>query len=226
MNTTQRAGLLQRWSVIQEELIPGLGQEIEGLTPKLEKLIHTLEWARIEEFVLVWHGIGRPPKDRSALANGFVAKAVLGLTTTVALIDRLTVDRALRRICGFPRWKKLPDEATFSRAFAEFTESRLAERVHQALIEAHLGTELVGHISRDGTAIEARERPAKPAPAPVETPPATAQAVLPGTASPPAVLAAPALPKKRGRPRRDEARAPKRTRIEQQRSQTLAQMQE
>ena len=92
MNTTQRAGLLQRWSAIQEELIPGLGQEVEGLTPKLEKLIHTLEWARIEEFVPVWHGIGRPPKDRSALANGFVAKAVLGLTTTVALIDRLTVD--------------------------------------------------------------------------------------------------------------------------------------
>jgi hypothetical protein len=29
MNTTQRAGLLQRWSVIQEELIPGLGQEVE-----------------------------------------------------------------------------------------------------------------------------------------------------------------------------------------------------
>lgn len=225
MNTTQRAGLLQRWSVIQEELIPGLGLEVEGLTPKLEKLIHTLEWARIEEFVPAWHGIGRPPKDRSALANGFVAKAVLGLTTTVALIDRLTVDRALRRICGFPRWKKLPDEATFSRAFAEFAEGRLAERVHQALIEAHLGTELIGHISRDGTAIEARERPAKPAKVPVETTPA-AQAVLPNTTPPPTVPAAPALPKKRGRPRLDETRAPKRTRIEQQRGQTLAQMQD
>ena len=225
MNTTQRTGLLQRWSVIQEELIPGLGQEVEGLTPKLEKLIHTLEWARIEEFVPVWHGIGRPPKDRSALANGFVAKAVLGLTTTVALIDRLKVDRALRRICGFSRWKKLPDEATFSRAFAEFAESRLAERVHQSLIEARLGTELIGHISRDGTAIEARERPAKPAYAPVETTSA-AQAVLPDTTPPPVMPTAPALPKKRGRPRRDEARAPKCTRIEQQRSQTLTQMQD
>jgi len=71
MNITQRAGLLQRWSVIQEELIPGLRQEVERLTPKLEKLIHTLEWARIEEFVPVWRGIGRPPKDRGALANGF-----------------------------------------------------------------------------------------------------------------------------------------------------------
>jgi len=225
MNTTQRVGLLQRWSVIQEELIPELGLEVEGLTPKLEKLIHTLEWARIEEFVPAWQGIGRPPKDRSALANGFVAKAVLGLTTTVALIERLTIDRALRRICGFSRWKKLPDEATFSRAFAEFAESRLAERVHESLIKAHLGQELIGHISRDGTAIEARERPAKPVPNPVEMPPAAAaQTVFPDTAPRPVAPVAP-LPAKRGRPRRGETRQPKLTRIEQQRSQTLAQMQ-
>jgi hypothetical protein len=172
-------------------------------------------------------GIGRPPQDRSALANGFVAKAVLGLTTTVALIDRLTVDRALRRICGFSRWKKLPSETTFSRAFAEFAHSRLAERVHQSLIEAHLGTELIGHISRDGTAIEARERPAKSAPLPVETIPA-AQAVLPDLPHRPTapVAAAPVTtaPGKRGRPRRGETRAPKLSRIEQQRGQTLAEM--
>ncbi len=112
MDTTQRAGLLQRWSVVQEELIPGLGRETEGLTPRLIKLIHTLEWARIEEFVSGWHGIGRPPADRSALANGFAAKAVLGLTTAVAVVERLTIDRALRRLCGFSRWKKLPDGAS------------------------------------------------------------------------------------------------------------------
>jgi Transposase DDE domain./Transposase domain (DUF772). len=186
------------------------------------KLIHTLEWARIEEFVPGWQGVGRPPADRSALANGFVAKAVLGLTTTVALIERLSVDRALRRICGFPRWNKLPDEATFSRAFAEFAASRLAERVHEAVIKAHLGAELIGHISRDGTAIIARERPAKAVTPAVETSPAT-QAVLPVTMPAPAVPVT-ALPAKRGRPRRGETREPKRTRIEQQRGQSLAQM--
>ena len=207
---------------MQEELIPGLGREVEGLTPKLEKLIHTLEWARIEDFVPAWHGIGRPPADRGVLANSFVAKAVLGLSTTVALIERLTIDRALRRICGFSRWKKLPDEATFSRAFAEFAQSRLAERVHQALIEAHLGDELIGHISRDGTAIETRERPVKPAQVAVDPLPA-AQAVLPDTAPAPAAPAI-ALPAKRGRPRNDETRPPKLTRIEQQRGQTLAEM--
>lgn len=51
----------------------------------------------------------------SGLANAFVAKAVLGLTTTAGLIERLQMDRALRRICGFPLCKKLPSEATFLR---------------------------------------------------------------------------------------------------------------
>lgn len=58
----------------------------------------------------------------------------------MALIEGLAVDRALRRICGFSRWKQLPDEATVSRAFVEFAESRLAERAHGALIKTHLSS--------------------------------------------------------------------------------------
>jgi hypothetical protein len=226
MYHTQRAELMQRWHVIQGELIPDLGAEVEGLTPKLEKLIHVLEWVRIEEFVPPGCGIGRPKKDRGALANGFIAKVVLGLPTTVALIDRLKVDRALRRICGFPRWKKLPDEATFSRAFDEFAELGLAGKVHEALIKEHLGDQIIGHISRDGTAIEARERPVtvvkKEEPA-VES----AQAVLPDMAKTEVKTEAKAepenVPKKRGRPRKGEERKPE-SRIEQQRKQKLDQM--
>ena len=159
MNHTQRTNILQRWAVIQYDLLPELKGEVGSLTPKLEKLIHILEWVRIEEYVgSARCGVGRPPHDRGALANAFVAKTVLGLATTVALLERLQMDRALRRLCGFPMWKRLPDEATFSRAFAEFAGNRLAEWVHEALIKAHLGETLIGHISRDGTAIEAREK--------------------------------------------------------------------
>jgi len=43
MNTTQRVGILQRWRVVQHELMPELKQEIGPLTPRLEQLIHTLE---------------------------------------------------------------------------------------------------------------------------------------------------------------------------------------
>ena len=203
MNTTRRTEWMQRRSMVQNELIPQWGRELEDLTPRLIKLIHSLEWVCIEDHVPRWIGIGRPPKDRGALANAFVAKTVLGLSTSVALIERLTVDRGLRRICGFAGWKKLPNEATFSRAFAEFAHSRLAERMHERLIQTHLGDALIGHISRDGTAIQARERPAR----------------MEASATPAATS-----PKRRGRPRKGEASpAPKPTRIQRQRVQTLAQ---
>ena len=200
---------MQRWRVIQHELMPELRSEVGALTPKLEHLIHTLEWVRIEEFVSsTWGGCGRPEHDRGMLANAFVAKAVLGLPTTAGLVERLAVDRALRRICGFSMWKKLPGESTFSRAFAEFAEAGLAERTHAALVRETLGDRLVGHISRDGTAIEAREKPAKkPALSEVE-----------GMKTPEA------QPMKRGRPGKGEVREVKPGKLEQQQGKPLAQL--
>lgn len=204
MNTTQRNGIMQRWRMVQHELMPALRNEMGVLTPKLEQVIHTLEWVRIEEFVVsTWRGCGRPEHDRGMLANAFVAKAVLGLPTTSGLIERLAVDRALRRICGFSMWRKLPGESTFSRAFTEFAEAGLAERTHAALVRETLGDRLVGHISRDGTAIEAREKPAKKMEAPE---------------------AQPAEKKKRGRPGKGEAREVKPGKLEQQQGKPLAQL--
>ena len=55
----------------------------------------------------------------------------------------------------------IPSESTFSRAFSEFAASSLGNRVHDTLVERYLSTELVGHISRDSTAIGGREKPAK-----------------------------------------------------------------
>jgi hypothetical protein len=235
MDATRRELIMQRWNVIQHELLPELRNDVGTLTPKLEKVIYVLEWVRIEEFTeSTWCGVGRPPHERGWLANAFVAKAVLGLTTTVGLMDRLTIDRALRRICGFPLCKKLPSEATFSRAFEEFAEWRLAERVHEALIKEHLGSELIGHISRDGTAIEARERPAQtqtaavmPAPtvqsAWVQADEGAAQTSTPVALGQRQTRVAPA--NKRGRPRRGDVRAPaKESPVHRQRQQTLAQM--
>ena len=107
MNTTQRTEIMQRWHTVQYELMPELRDAVGALTPKLEQVVHTLEWVRIEEFVKSsCGGCGRPELDRGMLANAFVAKAVLGLPSTVGLIERLAIDRALRRICGFPMWRK------------------------------------------------------------------------------------------------------------------------
>ena len=81
------------------------------------------------------------------------------LPTTEALIDLLKVDQPLRRLCGFSSRHRIPGKHRFSRAFTEFTDVRLAERSHEFLIQTHLGDQLIGHVARDSTAIEARERP-------------------------------------------------------------------
>ena len=88
-----------------------------------------------------------------------MAKAVLGVPTTSALIERLDVDKSLRRILGWERRSQVPSEATFSRAFAEFARGALPDKIHAALIERALGGRIIGAIARDATEIEAREKP-------------------------------------------------------------------
>ena len=119
---------------------------------------------------------------------------------TSMLIERLTVDKQLRRLCGWEHPGELPSEATFSRAFAEFARSELPSRVHEALIKRSYEDRLVGHLSRDSTAIEAREKPVKSAaPAPSK--------------------------RKRGRPKKGEVVAKKEPRrLERQAAMSLAEM--
>jgi hypothetical protein len=156
--------LSRTWAHLQGNLFPWLTEELGPLTEAHKRVVMTLELAGIEAFVQVWPALpGRPPRDRAALARAFVAKAVLGLPTTSMLIERLTVDKPLRRLCGWEHLGELPSEATFSRAFAEFAWSALPGRLHEALIKRSHEDRLVGHISRDATAIEAREKPVKTA---------------------------------------------------------------
>ena len=154
--------LAQTWLNIQDSLFPWLSEELGELTDKQQELVTTLEMIRIEEFILSSHGYpGRPPKDRGAIARAFVAKMVYNMPTTRILLDRLKTDISLRRICGWERKNDIPEEWTFSRAFAEFSDSQLPERVHESLIKKYYKDEIIGHNSRDSTAIEAREKPLK-----------------------------------------------------------------
>lgn len=230
MHRTRNDQIMQRWNIVQYELISDLREEIGSLTPKLEKVIHTLEWVRIEEFVEnSWAGIGRPPHERAWLANAFVAKVVLNIATTVGLIERLSVDRALRRICGFPLHKRLPSEATFSRVFEAFADSKLADRAHEALVVEQLGDRLMGHISRDGTAIEARERPCTTPPVQQQAPVSQTAPLFPDESKAEVtsrqVAAPPVKRAQRGRPRKGDVRLPaKESPIAVQRQQTLEQL--
>lgn len=84
-----------------------------------------------------------------------VAMALLRLETVRDLRSRLLGDRNLRDICALVA---VPSEATFSRRFAEFAESRIMDHTLEPLVKSYLGGKVVGHISRDSTAIQAREK--------------------------------------------------------------------
>ena len=198
-------GLSTIWSRIQGFLFPYLEEVLDPLTERQKKLVSTLELIRIEEFIpSQQRGLpGCPPHDRQAIARAFVAKSVYNFSTTRFLLDQLASSPNLRRICGWEKHSEIPSESVFSRAFKTFANSDLPQRVHAALIEKYKSNHLVGHISRDATAIEAREKPEKK-------------------------LKEPPKPKgKRGRPKKGEEPPPKPpTRLERQVSgMTLDEMQ-
>jgi hypothetical protein len=192
MNQT-RNELSNIWDHFQRILFPWLSEELGELTDKQKQLVEVFELLQLEKHLpYIGSSPGRPQKNRSAIARAFVAKAVFNLPTTAILLDHLESSTKLRRLCGWEKKNDMPSSATFSRAFAEFADSRLAEQTHAGMIEKYLGQQLIGHISRDSTAISAREKPVKPEKDKETT------------------------PKKRGRPKKGEVRIKELTRLEKQ----------
>jgi len=154
----------------QDRLFPALEEELGTLSPRHEQLVAVLALLGLEGSVEARVGRGRPGHDRAHIARAFVAKAIFDLPHTRALIDRLGCDRVLRGLCGFESAAAVPDETVFSRACARFANSEFPQRVHAALIQRTVSGLLVGHLSRDASAIEAREKaqtkaaPVAPAP--------------------------------------------------------------
>ena len=189
------------WQHIQRQLFPVLVEEVGALTDKDRLFVKIM--ALVPSGLLMepyrWGGIGRKPEERQWIFNAFIAKATYQFPTTCALIDALKARPVLRRLCGWESADAVPEAWTFSRAFAAFAADELPQRVHLALVQAQQGDKIVGHISRDATAIQGHEQPLRK----------------------PLTNAAPALPKKRGRPKKGEVRPeapPKRLELQPQRS--------
>jgi len=102
---------------------------------------------------------GRPAKSRRAIFRSFLVKSILQIQTNTLLLCRLRADINLRRLCDFNRIKDLPSESVFSRVFSEFAEEEICQKIHGEMTIEHVSNILVGHISRDLTAIYAREKP-------------------------------------------------------------------
>lgn len=196
-----RETLLKLFNTIQASLFPELESRLQTeLTSKEKELIEVCCLCRLDEHVpgrQQW--TGRPARSRLNLFKAFVAKAVYNIPETEDLIEMLIRDATLRRLCGWEKAADVPSAATFSRAVAEFAESQLPQRIHAAMIKKHCANRVIGHISRDATAIKAREK---------------------------AVVAAKAeegqpLPRKPGRPRKGEERQPEPTQMEKQSRRSL-----
>lgn len=151
--------------VLQCRLFPILEEELGPLTDKHGQVIKALSLLELNGHAEFQRkGPGRPARFLLALARSFVVKAIYNLNTTRQLIDLLKVDQTLRRICGWSGPGSVLSETQFSRAFAAFAQAELPQRLHAELVEATMKEQLVGHISRDSTEIDAREKPvSKPA---------------------------------------------------------------
>jgi len=159
MKLNLRQQITQFAHVLQSGLFPCLEEELGELSGSARRLAAVLEMIPLARFVPSSRGwMGRPSKDRLAIASAFVAKAVYGFTTTRQLLEALQRDDHLRRLCGWMSGRQVPHESTFSRAFDEFARMELPQFVHEALVRDTQQDRLIGHIARDATAIEARER--------------------------------------------------------------------
>ena len=147
------------WDNVQYTLFPQLKQDLGELSSDHKKLAFILELVRIEEFIPDTRFYeGRPIKERRAIARAFIAKVVFKIQYTKQLVKQLNLDSQLRALCGFDAFKKLPSEATFSRAFKQFANSSLPDRVHQTLIKEVYKDQIIGHVVIDSTPIEVREK--------------------------------------------------------------------
>jgi hypothetical protein len=187
-------------SGIQRHLFPVMEEEWGPLTEFHRKVMTTLEMAHIEARIRDEYWFGRPVSNRKALARAFLAKMVCNAPFTKEFRNRILADFILRRVCGWEERDDVPSGPTFSRAFREFAEMKLAEKTHEELVKHIFSNHLFGHISQDSTEIDGREKPKKKPKSP-EKP-----------------------KKKRGRPKKGEEPLPEPTRIERQLTMTREEM--
>jgi transposase len=103
-------------------------------------------------------GIGRKPYQYYPFTRSFLAMRFFRIGTVKDFIQRLKGDPNLRLLCGF---RKVASEATFSRRLTELSETNIMNETLDKLVTTAYKDKIVYHISRDSTAIEAREKEVK-----------------------------------------------------------------
>lgn len=159
---TFREKLSTLWNNVQTKLFPDLEERTGELSPKYKRIVAVLELIRIEEFLpCTRFNFGRRIKDRIQISRAFIVKTILKISYNKDLISLLKKDKQLKTICGWDSSANIPSQSKFCRAFKEFAEMNLPEKVHQALVSEAYKDRIIGHVVKDSTSINAREAPFK-----------------------------------------------------------------
>ena len=109
------------WRRIQVSLFPRLDEALSRpMTDEHKKVAKILEIVRAEDVIRQPHQwTGRPAHEWALIGRAFVAKAVLGLTSTRDLISRLKVDETFGafadgRTVRFPASRPFPGSSPSS----------------------------------------------------------------------------------------------------------------
>ncbi len=154
------SALTERYCNIQMLIMPVLQEEFYDLSGKAKEFAELLELAQPGKCLPhVAAMTGRPMLSRRKILHALFLKSVYNIPATRTLLCILRSDSTLRRLCGWDFGSEIPSEATFSRAFTEFFESGVLDRIHETLVKFACDGRLVGHQSIDSTQIENRERP-------------------------------------------------------------------
>lgn len=172
---------------LQQQLFPALTEELGELSDLDKEFCAVISLTDLGQFTAdyEWCGNGCPPCSRVWLAHAFIAKQVYQFPSNTALIEALRSRPMLRGLCGWECKAAVPHGSTFSRAFKAFADDEMPTRIHENMVKVHAGDKLVGHVSRDSTAIKAPEKP-EPKPVPAPKPPGKRGRLKKGEVRPPA----------------------------------------
>ena len=104
---------------------------------------------------------GRPRQSRFCILKSFLLKSALNIMENKKLRETLLGNDELRKLCGWDEAHDVPSESTFSRAFRDFAQMNVAQHIHEYLVKAAFNDRIIMHISRDATAVPARETEAR-----------------------------------------------------------------
>lgn len=145
---------------IQHYLFPDLEEILGELSNKHKEFIRAIELIDIKKYALSfgWKGVGCKPYDRESIIKALLAKTIFGFVKTRSILDHIQNSPILRRLCGWESINDVPSESTFSRAFKAFSKIDLGDKIHEAIIKEHHADKIVGHASKDSTAVASREK--------------------------------------------------------------------